>query len=781
MASWTARGLLLKSTHAGVYTPASIPTVYVNGPMNRNRASLLVRGLLGAVLFLAAVILATSAQEPGEAVLLPGEVGAKTASELLATPRSAVRTFLEAMDAVASGDASAMASALRCLYLDEIPERERSAAGADRARKLFEILNSRTVILEDIPEESSLRSIDLPLGFGDATITMRQYDDGLWRINSQSVERIPAYHEEFLALEASREANGVDEALQLNPLLLSPRTTMRTFLEGMHAWNEGGRDEALLALELSQVGEAVREIIGAVYAEQLKFTLDRFDPVVYQTLPDRREGDAYIHELPGIGRLVIARIDTGEPDTSGWKFTSDTLGNLSGYYREALELPRRAGQDDDGPRNLSLRVQSWVVTFAPSLLQQHFILETWQWIALFLIIFTGMLLARLFTLLLVGVLRLVFARGHYKLDVERVRKFATPIRLTFMAWVWLLGLYLLPLPPWVLNILYTAAITITYGGVIWAAYKLVDVVCNFLSARAAQTQNKFDDLLVPLVMRSLKLFVLIAGVVAIVSSVFPQSWPQLLAGLGIGGLAVALAARETLAHLFGSIMILADRPFEIGDWVQVKGVEGNVESVGIRSTAIRTFYNSRVTIPNSEIANSVIDNYGARRFRRIRHTLSLTYDTPPGKIEAFCEGIRELIRQQPYTRKDYFHVYFYEYGAASLDILVYCFIECPDWGTELRERHRLFLDILRLAERLSIEFAFPTQTFYMRREEEWGTQDPGPANRTQAFARGREEALGIVERTRGLNAPPPPPVRFDTPDGIEDIIKGDDGESSSAH
>jgi len=198
---------------------------------------------------------------------------------------------------------------------------------------------------------------------------------------------------------------------------------------------------------------------------------------------------------------------------------------------------------------------------------------------------------------------------------------------------------------------------------------------------------------------------------------------SLIAGLGIGGLAFALAAKDTLANLLGSVMIMIDRPFQIGDWIVAKGAEGTVEQIGFRSTRIRTFYHSVISIPNSELVLANVDNMGMREYRRVTTTLSLTYDTPPERIEAFCEGVKNAIKANPVTRKDYIHVCFSGYGAASLDILVYFFLKVPDWSEELVERQNIYLEILRIADHLSVRFAFPTQTLHL----ESTPQHPAPA------------------------------------------------------
>ena len=178
-------------------------------------------------------------------------------------------------------------------------------------------------------------------------------------------------------------------------------------------------------------------------------------------------------------------------------------------------------------------------------------------------------------------------------------------------------------------------------------------------------------------------------------------------------MAVALAAKDTIANFFGSVMIFVDRPFQIGDWVVVDGAEGIIEEVGFRSTRIRTFYNSVITLPNARFMEAKIDNYGARQYRRTFVTLNLTYDTTPEQMQAFVEGVRAIIVANPHTRKDYYEVHMSGFGAHSLDVMLYFFFAVDSWSMELRERHNVYLEIMRLAKDLGVEFAFPTQTLFV--------------------------------------------------------------------
>ena len=210
-------------------------------------------------------------------------------------------------------------------------------------------------------------------------------------------------------------------------------------------------------------------------------------------------------------------------------------------------------------------------------------------------------------------------------------------------------------------------------------------------------------------------------------------------------MAFAFAAKDTISNLFGSLTVILDHPFSIGDWVVIDGkIEGTVVDVGMRSTRIKTFYDSVISIPNGMLTNVQIDNMGKRNFRRYSTKLGVQYDTPPEKIEAFCEGIRQIIIGHKWTRKDYFHVYFNGMGASSLDILLYVFWEVPDWKSELAERHRLLLDILRLGNEMNIDFAFPTQTLHLQQSEATVHKDRPSIDESYAF--GQALAKNITEQ-----------------------------------
>jgi MscS family membrane protein len=228
----------------------------------------------------------------------------------------------------------------------------------------------------------------------------------------------------------------------------------------------------------------------------------------------------------------------------------------------------------------------------------------------------------------------------------------------------------------------------------------------------SREETALDVQIKPLIRKAVKVVIVIVGTLFILQNLDFQI-TALLAGLSIGGLAFALAAQDTIKNLFGSILIFADKPFKVGDWISFNGFDGMVEEVGVRSTRVRTFYNSLIYIPNGRLSDMPVDNYGEREYRRFFTHISITYDTPPELIEAFVEGLKEIVNTHPKTRKDFYEVHMNEFGPSSLNIMFYIFFKVNSWSAELQARHEVIMSAIKLSRKLGVRFAFPTQTLHM--------------------------------------------------------------------
>ena len=248
--------------------------------------------------------------------------------------------------------------------------------------------------------------------------------------------------------------------------------------------------------------------------------------------------------------------------------------------------------------------------------------------------------------------------------------------------------------------------------VILSIVKIASIVFHYLDSLTKKTKNTLDDQLLPVLSRLVNLIIWSIGIIYVLEFL-GVNVTALLAGISIGGLAIALAAQDTIRNFFGSIMIFIDRPFQIGDWIHFDEVDGTVEEVGMRSTRIRTFANSVVYVPNGMLTNKVVNNMGLRQYRRFKTELGVTYNTAPEKINLFVKGIRAIIEGHSTTRKDYFEVHLNSFGDSSINILLYCFFEARNWTEELIGRHEVMYAILLLAQDLGVSFAFPSQSIYI--------------------------------------------------------------------
>ena len=198
-------------------------------------------------------------------------------------------------------------------------------------------------------------------------------------------------------------------------------------------------------------------------------------------------------------------------------------------------------------------------------------------------------------------------------------------------------------------------------------------------------------------------------------SVFKVDVGALIAGLGIGGLALALAAKVSLENLLASFVIFFDKPFIIGDLVSVNGVTGVVEKIGFRSTRIRTLEKSYLTMPNRLMIDNVLDNLSQRTFRRVSFNIGVLYGTTEEQLKNIVTAIQKYIDEHPHTNQDG-EIHFMEFGASSLDIMVLYYIDTMDWSVFLKIKEEVNFEIMRIVEHHGADFAFPTQTIHLEKE-----------------------------------------------------------------
>ncbi len=695
-----------------------------------------------------------------------GEEGKPPPATLdLSNPRAAMQTFLVAIQDADGDRPDRIDDAVRCMDLsglegdgEAVQERARSLA-----RRLHMVIVGHGVKLEDIPdkpEDSEFKFLAAePVERGGEAVEVRLRADaatGEWRFTPETLSALPALE---ASVEKKKHESPPKPAVndEVPVVRRTPRATMGTFLDAMSS-DPPDITAAIMCLDPTGQDAETWAVKGKELATKLKNVMDKTRVVVLADIPEATDDGRYVWYTGQTGNITIGQIveqPSGFPENwsfapkkGEWRFTPQTLKTIDTLYegleREAIvsEL-RDVGVEEQLTFSLRLERQ-----MPPWLREEYLGLAGWQWVAVLGLLPAGWLIRLVVAWIATLLLGLWLRRKKVDLDRAQRRRAMRAIGTVAAVLSWYLAIQYLDLPDKWLAVLFRGtkfALALTAA---WASYRQVDVLGGYITSNKDIRLTEIDEVLIPLLSRVLRI------VVGVVVVLFVLQWAgyaptSVLGALGIGGVALAFASQETLGNFFGSITVLLDRPFGLGDWIVIGDIEGTVERVGFRSTRVRTFYNSVVTIPNSRMVNTNVDNYGARRYRRIRVMLSVTYDTPPEKLDAFCEGIRELIRLHPYTRKDYYHVYFNQFAASSLDILLYTFLEAPDWGTELRERHRLFADIIRLAKRLGVEFAFPTQTVWLERSAGGKVGDTGLRVADDPEATGFEEAARLFRETRG--------------------------------
>lgn len=340
----------------------------------------------------------------------------------------------------------------------------------------------------------------------------------------------------------------------------------------------------------------------------------------------------------------------------------------------------------------------------------------WQWLALPLIILLAWSLGYLLSRVSRRVLARLVARTAAQWDDALLARLGGP--LTF-AWTLVVTYLLLPR----LDLRAPAELLVHrilgtgfFVGFFWALARSVDVVKQVMAESPWAKEHPGARALLPLGARVIRVLIFAIAVIAMLSEL-GYSVASLVAGLGIGGLALALAAQKTVENLFGTFSIGADQPFREGDFVRVEDLVGTVETIGLRSTRIRTLGRTIVSIPNGKLADMRLESFAPRDRIRLACTIGLIYGTTAAQMRTAILGIERVLREHPRIWPDTITVCFKALGESSLDIEVAAWFQTADWAEFLQIRQEVLLKLMEVVEHAGSSFAFPTRTVHVVRED----------------------------------------------------------------
>lgn len=327
------------------------------------------------------------------------------------------------------------------------------------------------------------------------------------------------------------------------------------------------------------------------------------------------------------------------------------------------------------------------------------------------IFFTFLIFSSIITKIIYKLASIITKKTKNKVDDYILDEFRKPIKSLVIA----IGLYtaLIYLPfkdstEFIITRLFRVSIIII---ITWALYNIAGTYEWIYDKLGDKLNIRSQKILKPFITRIIRM-IIISLSIAIIMDQFGYNISALIAGLGIGGIAVAMAAKDSLANVFGGISILMDKPFDIGDWVVFSDVEGIVENINFRSTKIRTFEKALITVPNAKVSEEAIANYSRRGIRRVRFYLGLTYSTSSYKIERVVDNIKYMLIQHPDVDEDIIMTNFEIFNDSSLDILIQYFARAVEYDEYLDIKQDINFKIMEILEEEKVEVAFPSTSIY---------------------------------------------------------------------
>lgn len=539
-----------------------------------------------------------------------------------ASPKKMIQAFLKTMDDAENND-KMLEKAIDFLDLSNFSDDEKARLGSKLAEKIEVLLRKVKLGISELDDHYTAPEVIL----SDKTIKIRlvRRADGRWGFSEDSVARVPTMYESLTAAE-----RGLGDHLSGRA---SPRETFSTFLRTV---NDGRLMEAAECLDLSNIPLSARANMGPILAIKLKALIDRIGRVYFHELPSESDGPRYLWHRGPLGRVMLARRQ--DMANQGWRFSNSTISQLDESIKKMIDMPVDA----------TLLNQKYIVTLpswwvAPGLRTRMLVpksmcetigfLEIWQWLVLGTIFFALFAFYKLFSQFLMVVVFYLFS-----IQEESTRK-KTALCLSQISAFFTVGLSLqligfADLPLHFAASFYSFDDLLLGAAAVWGGFGLIDLIILISEhTREEGTLRGFQDLLLPFLSKLVKTSIIIGSLIYLVSCFDDGAlMGRFLAGLGVAGLAISLAAQDSLKNLFATMLLIGDRTFSVGDLIQTGSVEGTVQSVGFRTTRLKTKEDSIIIIPNNNLAGGTIDNLGMRTHRRVHGSITVPVNSNPASV-----------------------------------------------------------------------------------------------------------------------------------------------------
>lgn len=620
----------------------------------------------------------------------------------LGSPRAVLKGFFRAMDGSEKSDAR-LNEALEFLDLRGIPTADRATLAPKLASKLETVLRKARIDLSAVPDDWNAS----PFVAGEAQnlrIEITRGVDGCWRFSDSTLNRVQSMFDQL----AEKYRSDRERSHQLE----SARDTVATFL-GAVANNEF--ENAATCLDLHWLYPATREEIGPVLAYKLKYVLDRLGRLYIQEIPDDPTGPRVVIYRGEQGRIVLAR-RTEEPGKGNWLFTAETVKQIEPVFCNLIRQPVDESVEDEKSilRGTSLLTMPgiWVRLLVPDFLQKRMHpLEPYQWIGLVAAALLSGGLSYLFMGLFHRLVGWLLRLSGSNVSVAFVASKLRP--LTWLATLWLFFQFaaMLDLPLMLANQVLPCKHFLHAVLIGWLGTRVTDLVLGIYTNSELLGQHRsLSDLVVPVSMRVIKAVIWLLVATYLVFQIGEGDLVgRFLTGLGVLGLAASLAAQDALKSFFGTLLLIGERTFKIGDRILVNGQEGVIEQVGFRATQLRTPDGSLLTMPNSTLASASIDNQGVRSFRRLRSAFQVSIDTPLPRLLKLRDQLHDWLINHPSVHKDHLDVYVQQITDKGIELSVNLTLTSAEKSAEICLRQDFQCEVLRLAESLGVSLAGATR------------------------------------------------------------------------